>query len=59
MQRRNGNLRRAARLSRDFLDCCEGSKEAGMVCADGVYELGAIDGTKFLAEAKALGASAK
>ena len=40
---------------RGFLDCCEGSKEAGMVCADGVYELGAIDGTKFLAEAKALG----
>ena len=44
---------------RGFLDCYEGSKEAGMVCADGVYELGAIDGTKFLAEAKALGASAK
>lgn len=44
---------------RGFLDCYEGSKEAGMVCADGVYELDAIDGTKFLAEAKALGASAK
>ena len=41
------------------MDCYEGSKEAGMVCADGVYELGTIDGTKFLAEAKALGASAK
>ena len=40
---------------RGFLDCYEGSKEAGMVCADGVYELGAIDGTKFLAEAKKLG----
>ena len=26
-----------------------------MVCAEGVYELGAIDGTKFLAEAKKLG----
>lgn len=33
----------------------EGAKEAGMVCADGVYELGAIDGTMFLAEAKELG----
>ena len=40
---------------RGFLDCYEGSKEAGMVCADGVYELGTIDGTKFLAEAKKLG----
>ena len=29
---------------RGFPDCYEGSKEAGMVCADGVYELGAIDG---------------
>ena len=28
-----------------------------MVCADGVYELGAIDGTEFLAEAKKLGTS--
>lgn len=44
---------------RGFLDCYEGSKEAGMVCADGVYEIGAIDGTKFIAEAKALGASTK
>ena len=40
---------------RGFLDCYEGSKEAGMVCADGVYELGAIDGTKFLAESEKLG----
>ena len=40
---------------RGFLDCYEGSKEAGMLCADGVYELGAIDGTKFLSEAKKLG----
>ena len=40
---------------RGFLDCYDGSKEVGMVCADGVYELGAIDGTKFLAEAKKLG----
>ena len=44
---------------RGFLDCYEGSKEAGKVCADGVYELGAIDGTKFLAEAKALGQSVR
>lgn len=33
----------------------EGAKEAGIVSTDGVYELGAIDGTNFLAEAKALG----
>ena len=57
MQRRNGNLRRAARLSRGFLDCYEGSKEAGMVCADGVYELCAISGTMFLTEANKLGKS--
>ena len=37
------------------MDCYEGSKDVGMVCADGVYELGAIDGTMFLAEAKKLG----
>ena len=40
---------------RGFLDCCEGSEECGMVCADGVYERGTINGTKFVAEAKALG----
>ena len=44
---------------RGFLDCYEGSKESGMVCADGVYELGAIDGTRFLAEAKKLGKTIK
>ena len=37
----------------------EGAKEAGMVCADGVYELGAIDSTKFLAEATSLGRSVR
>ena len=40
---------------RGFLDCYEGSKEVGMVCADGVYEKGTVNGTKFIAEAKALG----
>ncbi|MBQ3746501.1 MAG: NAD(P)H-dependent oxidoreductase, partial [Kiritimatiellae bacterium] len=44
---------------RGFLDCYEGSKESCMVCADGVYELDAIDGTKFLAEAKNLGTRIK
>ena len=39
------------------MDCYDGGKEAGMVCADGVYKLGAIDGTKFLVEAKNLGKS--
>ena len=42
---------------RGFLDCYEGSEECGMVCADGVYEKGTINGTKFIAEAKALGRS--
>ena len=40
---------------RGFLDCYEGSEECGMVCADGVYERGTVNGTKFLAEAKTLG----
>lgn len=44
---------------RGFLDCYEGSEECGMVCADGVYERGAVNGTKFVAEAKALGKSVK
>ena len=42
---------------RGFLDCCEGSEEWGMVCADGVYERGTVNGTKFIAEAQALGKS--
>ena len=40
---------------RGFLDCYEGSEECGMVCTDGVYERGAVNGTKFVAEAKELG----
>jgi len=44
---------------RGFLDCYEGSEECGMVCADGVYEKGAVNGTKFIAEAKKLGKSIK
>lgn len=40
---------------RGFLDCYDGSEECGMVCADGVYEKGTVNGTKFVAEAKALG----
>ena len=44
---------------RGFFDCCEGSEECGMVCADGVYERGTVNGTKFVAEAKALGMAIK
>ena len=40
-----------------FLDCYEGSEECGMVCADGVYEKGTVNDTKFVAEAKKLGKS--
>ena len=44
---------------RGFLDCYEGSEECGMVCADGVYEKGTVDGTKFIAAAKKLGKSVR
>ncbi len=40
---------------RGFLDCYDGSKECGMVCADGVYERGAVKGTKFMFAARQLG----
>lgn len=40
---------------RGFLDCYEGSEECGSVLADGVYEKGAVNGTKFVAEARKLG----
>ena len=42
---------------RGFLACYEGSEECGMVCADGVYEKGTVNGTKFIAEARDLGKS--
>ena len=42
---------------RGFLACYEGSEECGMVCADGVYEKGTVNGTKFVAEARGLGKS--
>lgn len=42
---------------RGFVECCEGSKEAGMVCAKGVYEVGTIDTTHYLDEAYELGKS--
>ena len=42
---------------RGFLACYEGSKECGMVCADGVYEKGTVKDTKFIAEAKTFGQS--
>ena len=44
---------------RGFLDCYEGSEECGMVLADGVYERGAVKGTKFMDEARKLGKSVK
>ncbi len=40
---------------RGFLDCYEGSREAGMVCADGVEEAGAVANTPFVEAARALG----
>ena len=44
---------------RGFLDCYEGSEECGMVCADGVYEKGTVNCTKFIAAAKKLGKSVR
>lgn len=44
---------------RGFLDYYEGNEECGIVCADGVYEKGTVNGTKFIAEAKALGRSVR
>ena len=38
-----------------FLDCYEGSKLKGMVCADGVYEKGEILSTKFPSAAHRMG----
>lgn len=40
---------------RGFVECCEGSTEAGMVCAKGVYERGMIETTPYLDEAYELG----
>ena len=40
---------------RGFLACCEGSEECGMVCADGVYEKGTVNGTKFVDDAREMG----
>ena len=37
--------------------CYEVSEERGMICADGVYEKGSVNGTKFVVEAKKLGKS--
>ena len=58
-RRRRGTKSKRCVLAalRGFLDCYEGSEECGMVCADGVYEKGTVNGTKFIAEAKALGRS--
>ena len=42
-----------------FLDCYEGSKLKGMVAAPGIYEKGAIKGTKYLAQAYKLGLKVK
>jgi multimeric flavodoxin WrbA len=44
---------------RGFLECYEGSKECGMVCASGVYEKGTVKDKKFMAAARKLGAKVK
>ena len=38
-----------------FLDCYDGSKLKGVIAAPGIYEKGAIKGTKYLAQAYKLG----
>ena len=42
-----------------FVACCENSKCPGMVTASGVYERGAVNGTRFTEEAYLLGKSVK
>ena len=42
-----------------FLDCYEGSKLKGTLVAPGIYEKGAIKGTKFVDQAYALGKKVK
>lgn len=42
-----------------FLDCCEGSTLKGMVAAPGIYEKGAVKGTKYLDQAYKLGLKVK
>jgi len=42
-----------------FLDCYDGSKLKGMVVAPGIYEKGAINGTKYLTAAYKLGLKVK
>ena len=42
-----------------FLDCYDGSKLKGKVLAPGIYEKGAIKGTKYLSQAYKLGLKVK
>ena len=42
-----------------FLDCYEGSKRKGLVCAPGFYEKGAIKGSRFVEQAYGLGLRVK
>ena len=42
-----------------FLDCYEGSKLKGKVLAPGLYEKGAVKGTKYLTQAYNLGLKVK
>ena len=60
-RRRRGTKSKRCVLAalRGFLDCYEDSEECGMVCADGVYEKGTVDGAKFTDEAKKLGKSVR
>jgi len=43
----------------DYLDCYDGSKLKGTVVAPGIYEKGAVTGTKYLTVAYKLGLKVK
>lgn len=48
-------MERAVECFRGFADCFKGSIERGVLCADGVYEKGAVKSTEFMAQAYELG----
>ena len=40
---------------RGLLECCDGSKEKGCICAGGVYNAGEVTLTKYIAQAYEMG----
>ena len=51
----DGVAARTLECLRGFMDCCDDSEENGVVEGLGVYELGEIEGTKYLEQAYQMG----